>query len=80
MTEETTLNALRLNVKLGLSYEQKCDMAKTANAGDVWVNIKTGRKAVITGNNWRGVMLQHETGKRTQKQHHYFAYDYNPNV
>lgn len=64
---------------LEFTFTHKCNLAKIAKSGDVWVNIKTGRKATITGNNFRGVMLLHESGRVSQKQHHYFAYDYNPN-
>jgi len=60
------------------SYEQKCDLARRAKIDDIWVSVKTGREVIIKGNNFRGVMLLHESGRRTIKKHHYFAYDYYP--
>lgn len=75
---ERSVSGSKLSAALGLSYEDKLAKAKTAQSGDVWVNSKTGRKATITNNNWYGVSLLHESGRKTQKQHHYFAYDYHP--
>jgi hypothetical protein len=63
-----------------LTYEQKCQLARQAEPGDVWKNPKTGRTVTIlgAGHRFRSLRLQHELGRITEKQDHYFAYDYDP--
>jgi hypothetical protein len=61
-----------------LDYQVQCEIAKSTRIGDVWTNRKTGRTATILRNNWDKLELQHETGRRTKKEHHYFASDYQP--
>lgn len=60
------------------TFNEKCEIAKSAAIGSVWINVKTGRECVVYENTWRGVYLKHSTGRDTLKQHHYFAGDYHP--
>lgn len=61
-----------------MTFEEKCKLAKDAKAGDRWKNIKTGRECEVLANFWDGLELRHATGRLSRKQHHYFAYNYDP--
>lgn len=58
------------------SYEERCKQAKVTDAGDIWVNIKTGRRATVTSRRGFQVGLKHESGRETSKQDHYLAGDF----
>jgi len=51
--------------------------ARSAQIGEVWRNLKTGKTCEIIGDAgiW-GLKLRHESGRETTKQPHYFAYEY----
>lgn len=67
---------------MSLTFQEKCALARKSKISDVWKHKKTGRTVVIVGHvGSRAVlslMLKHESGRVTQKQDHYFAYDYDP--
>lgn len=47
--------------------------------GDLWVNRNTGKEVVILNtpsSPYMPVDIQHQSGRITQKQQHYFVYDY----
>jgi hypothetical protein len=60
------------------TFDERVLLAKKASIGDVWVNIKTLRKATVIGRLGFKVKLKHETGRETWKQDHYFAGDFVP--
>ena len=60
------------------SYQEKVKLARAAKVGDTWTNIKTGRTATIVERRSMDVKLQHEGGRVTWKQDHYFAGDFEP--
>lgn len=63
-----------------LPFNEKCKLALESKHGDNWKNIKTGRTVIILNCNPRlgCVTLLHQSGRRTTKQHHYFAYEFEP--
>lgn len=63
----------------GLSFNEQCRVALSAKVGDIWKSNATGRTVTVIGNSNGTLRLKHETGRVTQKKHHYFAYDYTPN-
>lgn len=61
------------------NYEERQELAKDANIGDVWVNRKTGRTAEVIGRPGHWLLrIRHESGRETTKQAHYFAGDFEP--
>lgn len=61
-----------------LTYDEKCRLIRDAKPGDVWVNRKTGKKIKILAHFYYKLKCQHESGRITYKQHHYFAGDNDP--
>lgn len=62
-----------------LDFQERCQLAKSLNVGDVWFNRKTGRAAEVIGRPGRWLLrIRHESGRETTKQEHYFAGDFTP--
>lgn len=58
-------------------YQKRCKDVQTTKAGDVWRHRKSGKLVTVRGRDGRfGIALLHESGKRTVKQDHYLAGDY----
>lgn len=62
----------------GLSYLDRCKLVKTIKPGDVWTHRKTGKRAEVLAVLGRDLELQHESGRISRKQDHYFAGDFEP--
>lgn len=59
------------------NYNERCDQARTTTNGDNWKHRKTGKTVIVTGRvGYFGVKLLHQSGKKTVKQDHYLASDY----
>jgi hypothetical protein len=58
-------------------YQKRCKDAQATKEGDVWRHLKTGKTVTVRGRvSLFRVALIHESGKRTVKQDHYLAGDY----
>jgi hypothetical protein len=58
-------------------YQSRCKDALTTKEGDVWRHLKTGKTVKVHGRVGRfGIALLHGSRKRTVKQDHYLAGDY----
>jgi hypothetical protein len=61
------------------SYHQKLLLAAKTEPGDIWIGVKTGKFVLVTGKTHMGdILLQHQSGRTTQKKEHYFASDFDP--
>lgn len=62
------------------TWEQRAELAKTAKAGDRWIQIKSGRVAIVVEpiDTHRCLGLKHENGRTTRKWISYFGSDYTP--
>ena len=58
-------------------YQMRCKDAQATKAGDVWRHRKSGKLVTVRSRvgHFR-VALLHESGRRTVKQDHYLAGDY----
>lgn len=63
------------------TYEQKCNLTLSDEIiNTTWIN-KFGKKVLVSGRGRLGLLrLTHESGRKTYKQDHYFAYEYDPYV
>lgn len=57
--------------------EEKQQAALNSKPGDKWKNRATQRVVEVVEAG-RTMKLRHQDGRITTKQHHYFAYDYDP--
>lgn len=61
------------------SWQERGKLAESVKAGDRWIQIKSGRVAVVQGPIDRGcVPLQHENGNKTRKWKSYFGAEFTP--
>lgn len=64
------------------TWKQRLELAKTAKPGDRWIQIKSGRIAVVTKNDgntaYGSIYLKHENGRTTGKWRHYFGQEFTP--
>jgi hypothetical protein len=59
------------------TYQERCEQARHTTAGDNWRHIKTGKTVIVMGRiGAYGIILLHQSGKRTTKRDHYLASDY----
>lgn len=63
---------------MSLDYATRCELAKKVKPGDVWVHRKTAKRAQVLRVRGGDIELQHESGRVTWKQDHYFAGDFEP--
>jgi hypothetical protein len=58
------------------TYKERCEQASHTTNGDNWRHIKTGKMVIVINRFGTGVYLLHQSGRRTWKQCHYLASDY----
>jgi hypothetical protein len=59
------------------TYDQRWMDARYTQQGDNWRHLKTGKTCIVTARvgSW-SLALLHESGKKTTKQEHYLAAEY----
>lgn len=62
------------------SWQARNELARNIQAGDRWIQIKSGRVAVALGGLDAGgcIPLRHENGRTTTKWRSYFASEFTP--
>jgi hypothetical protein len=61
------------------TWQERSKLAEQAKVGDRWIQIKSGRVAVIEGfTGWGNLLLRHENGRKTSKWKHYFGQEFTP--
>jgi hypothetical protein len=58
------------------TYKERCEQARNTTNGDNWRHIKTGKTVIVLNRIGFGINLLHQSGRRTRKQDHYLAGDY----
>ena len=60
-----------------LPYPERCKQARKTETGDNWRHLKTGKTVIVLGRvGPNTVRLLHQSGRKTFKQDHYLAGDY----
>lgn len=67
------------------TWQERQKLAKTAKAGERWIQIKSGRVVEIVEGcgttKWgTSLRLKHENGRTTSKWYSYFGQEYTPEV
>ena len=63
------------------TWQQRKELVGQAKAGDRWIQIKSGRVAIIVepkGGRYGNLKLLHENGRTTHKWDSYFAQEFTP--
>jgi len=63
---------------MALTYRDKLRLVKDIEPGATWVNIKTGRTATVVMRSDMDLVIEHQSGRQTKKQDHYFAANFEP--
>ncbi|MYM92607.1 hypothetical protein [Duganella vulcania] len=63
---------------MALTYRDKLRLVKDIAPGAIWRNIKTGRTATLVERCGMDLVIVHQSGRRTKKQDHYFAANFEP--
>lgn len=62
------------------NWQQRAELARLVERGDRWIQIKSGRVAVVLGplDEHGCIPLQHENGNKTNKWRSYFGQEFTP--